>query len=143
MHRKLVTQMLQEEVAQVRAGFLLRRLTSIELVGTTIEVVADAQGTTQLFAFDGSNYDAQPLSLVLLDPGTGQMRPVSEWPAGLNVGDHPALGRPFSCTRGLFEYHCHSSHIEDPWEHHRYSLRFPTILGQILNKAGVLEQVAA
>ena len=72
------------------------------------------------------------------DPATGEPLPGPAWPGGLYFGsDHPVLHRPFSCLRGLEEYHLHPSHLADRWDRLRFELRFPTILSHVLSKAGV------
>jgi hypothetical protein len=99
--------------------------------------------------FDYSNYDAQPPSVVLVDPFTGEPYPFGNMPTTLQrqvvgpeiqipellgppgggvprvVGQQPLMQAakpediPFLCIAGVREYHEHPAHSGDAWELHR------------------------
>ena len=137
MHPKLVEELIAEEVDRARAADLLRGRVHLERRGCRVLARARRAGSDVLFAFDGPNYNAEPFQFMVLDPLTEQPLDASAWPPGLAFGGpHPSLGRAWTCLRGTYEFHCHESHVGDPWDQHRYNLDLPTLLGQILNKAG-------
>jgi hypothetical protein len=97
-------------------------------------------------AFDFSNYDAEPPSVKLVDPFTGQPYKAGELPTNLFrqvvgepipgmplppgaqiVGRQPLMqaygpeDTPFLCLAGVREYHDHPAHSGDTWELHRRS----------------------
>lgn len=138
MHQALSEDLLQMQVAAANQGPVRSRLDSdIRREGT--RALARTQGPLRrlLFELDGPNYDAEPLRLRLRDADTGEELAASEWPLGLGAGPHPSLERPFTCMQGLFEYHCHHSHLDNPWDRHRYVYRLEVLLGQLLDKAGL------
>lgn len=134
MHPRLVEELLQEEVEAVEANpYLLERLTSIDRRGTRIILKTRVGETPYTLALDGPFYDAEPLSLQVVD-AEGDPLPGSSWPPGLCYGEHPSLHRPFACLQGLYEYHTHFSHLNNPWDHHRFEARLPTVLAHVLDK---------
>lgn len=137
MHPKLVEELIAEEVERVRANDLLRDRVQLEQRGRRVLARAQRAETPVLFAFDGPNYNAEPFQFSVVDPDTEQPLDAGAWPPGLAFGGpHPTLGRAWTCLRGTYEYHCHSSHVEESWDQHRYSLDLPTLLSQILQKSG-------
>jgi hypothetical protein len=95
-------------------------------------------------AFDFSNYDAEPPSVRLVDPFTGDPYPAAALPTNLSrqvvgpaidgmklppgaqlVGRQPLMQAygpediPFLCVAGVREYHQHPAHSGDLWELHR------------------------
>lgn len=100
-------------------------------------------------AFDYTNYDAQPPSVVLVDPFTDEPYPFGNMPTTLlrqvvgpeiqipgqpgppggkaprMVGQQPLMQAakpediPFFCIAGVREYHEHPAHSGDAWELHR------------------------
>jgi hypothetical protein len=140
MHEALVQELLEREVAAVRDNdFLLERIDSIVRAGHDVQVRCTPNlGGVVLLCLTGADYDSHPLGLRVLDPDSGAELPGASWPGQLYFGsDHPVLGRPFCCLRGLLEYHLHPSHVADPWGRLRFELRLPTLVGHLLNKAGV------
>jgi hypothetical protein len=135
LHPVLLKELLADEAeaARLRLG---QRVKSIEVNGTDIYVhllstnVGDAT-----IRFAGSGYDAEPFQAAAVTPA-GAIAPNEKWPAGLNGGAHPILGRGFICIRGTYEYHCHPQHIADTWASHRLKLRLPQLLAHILRRAG-------
>ncbi len=97
--------------------------------------------------FDFSNYDAEPPSVLLVEPFTGEpylsgqlptalMRrvlgpPLPGFPAGADgqpvrpIGEQPLMQAaspaeiPFLCIAGVREYHEHPAHSGDAWDLHR------------------------
>lgn len=140
MHPRLVEELLAEEVAAVQANARLReRLTRIEQRDRSVLVWADGPAGLLLLRLDGPNYDAEPLSLMALDPEGEAPLPGSQWPPGLYFGsDHPLLERPWACIGGTYEYHLHPSHLNESWDRFRYGHDLATLIGHLLNKARVL-----
>jgi hypothetical protein len=137
MHPRLVEELIAEEVERVRANDLLRDRVQLEQRGRRVLARARRPDREVLFAFDGPNYNAAPFQFTVLDPASEQPLAAGAWPPGLAFGGpHPTLARAWTCLRGTYEYHCHSSHLEDDWDQHRYALDLPTLLGQILRKSG-------
>jgi hypothetical protein len=137
VHPKLVEELIAEEVERVRANDLLRERVRLEQRDRGVLAHARRADGDVLFAFDGPNYNAEPFQFTVLDTAAEQPLEAGAWPPGLAFGGpHPTLNRAWTCLRGTYEYHCHSSHLEDAWDQHRYSLDLPTLLGQILNKSG-------
>lgn len=86
--------------------------------------------------FDYTNYDAEPPSVVIVHPFTGEPYLAKDVPAPLNrtvpgpeVGpgiqiqqeqnllqDYGPETVPFLCVGGVREYHSHPAHSGDPWE---------------------------
>jgi hypothetical protein len=140
VHPRLTEELLEREVQAVRDNdFLLRRIAALERDGSRVLVTCTPpSGADAVLCFTADDYDGRPLDFKVLDPATGADLPGRSWPPGLYFGsDHPVLSRPFTCLRGLGEYHLHPSHIADRWDRLRYELRLPVLLGQILTKAGV------
>jgi len=137
VHPKLVEELIAEEVQRVRANDLLRDRVRLEQRDRRVLAHARQADSDVLFAFDGPNYNAEPFQFTVLDPATEQPLEAGAWPPGLSFGGpHPTLNRAWTCLRGTYEYHCHSSHLEDAWDQNRYNLDLPTLLGQILKKSG-------
>lgn len=97
-------------------------------------------------AFDYTNYDAQPPSVRLVNPFTGEPYKGNQLPTSLNrqvqlpgammpgmpegvamVAHQPLMQAhspedvPFLCIAGVREYHEHPAHTGDAWELHRAS----------------------
>jgi hypothetical protein len=137
MHRRLVEELIAEEVERARADDLLRGRVEFEQRRARVLARARRHETPVLFAFDGPNYNAEPFQFMVLNSSTEEPLAGHEWPPGLYFGsDHPLLARPWTCTRGTYEYFKHSSHVADSWDRYRYSLDLPTLLRHLLNKAG-------
>jgi putative metal binding uncharacterized protein len=83
--------------------------------------------------FDGAAYDAEPYAVSFVN-GTGTLLGGSDWPAGINHGDHPILHRPFVCIRGTAEYHAHPSHLRDRWDLYRGRITLADLLDHICNR---------
>ena len=82
---------------------------------------------------DGAGYDAEPMSLSVVDTG-GQPVAANQWPGALCHGEHPVLRRPFACLRGLREYHAHPSHVGDNWDNYRNTIRLVDLVAHIVAK---------
>ena len=86
------------------------------------------------FRFCFENWtDAAP-SLTLFNPEDGVLLPWDKWPHGTwAVGNpHPTTGKPFLCLPGIYEYHIHSSHLNDPWSN--YSGRDSYKFGHLVHR---------
>lgn len=137
MHSRLVEAVLEHEIEIVGGDPQLKeRHAAIWREERAILVRPSRITADQLLLFGGGNYDAEPLSLTVVDATTRASVPGPEWPGNLYFGEHPSLKRPFACIRGLYEYHTHFSHLE-PWDRCRYSLRFPLLLSHVLSKSGL------
>lgn len=91
---------------------VLARLTNLPVVIATASV-----------RLDFTNYDLEPPSVVFIDPFTREMSPPLAQAYGVeeNKGavpliiQHPDLNRPFLCQPGIWEYHVHMEHTDDPF----------------------------
>jgi hypothetical protein len=141
MHRELCCRLLAEEVAACNRGHLRERLRHdvvLEGEGTVLVRVDVPGGAQHLLALTGDNYNAEPLSLSVIDPVTREPLPEERWPEHLRFGSpHPVTGTPWSCTRGLAEYYVHFSHVQESWDADRVRRRLEVLLGHLLSKMGV------
>lgn len=139
MHRRFCEELLSRQVAEANKGSVRSRLlTEVSCEGTRALALAEIGERQVCLEFSGPNYDAEPLELRLRAGLEGPELELSEWPAGINFGNlHPVLGRPFCCIGGLFEYHCHPSHLGDPFDRYRYRFRLEDLLRILLDKAQV------
>ena len=135
LHPAVVAELLEQEAAVAREAHG-RRFASLEVVGT--DVVCHITGTDKgdvLLRLDGSRYDAEPLGVTVVSPD-GVVAPAQLWPGSLHHSDHPTLRRPWSCTRGCFEYHQFPGHSNEPWDVYRHEIRLVDLLDHLLRKAG-------
>lgn len=130
LHPAVLHELLEDEIAAAEDR-LGSRVKTIERRGDTIVLALDDDLDLVL---DGARYDAEPLrvTVALTD---GQLVPHEGWPAGMSLGLHPVLERPFACIQGTYEYHCHPSHLSDHWAIYRNTLRLPDLLDHLLRKA--------
>jgi hypothetical protein len=86
------------------------------------------------FRFRFENWAEAAPSLTLFDPESGELLPWEKWPQGVwAVGNpHPTTGKPFLCLPGIYEYHIHPSHLNDPWSN--YSGRESYKLGHLVHR---------
>lgn len=73
-----------------------------------------------------SNYNYLPLSVRFLNPinftpmpFAGGM-PTENGPQEIIIANHPKTGEHFLCLPGVWEYHSHPQHSDNPWDLHRY-----------------------
>jgi hypothetical protein len=136
VHPKLVEELIAEEVERVRGDDLLRARVRLEQRGRRVLAYARRGEAEVVFSFDGPNYNAEPFQFTVVDSKTLAPLPAAEWPPGLEFGSpHPSLQRAWTCLLGTYEYHCHSSHLTEHWDRHRYNRDLPTLLRNVLNKA--------
>ena len=137
MHPKLVEELIAEEVDRVRADGLLRDRVRLEQDGRRVLTHARRGDVDVVFSFYGPNYNAEPFQFSVVDPETHEPLPAAAWPPGLEFGSpHPSLARAWTCLLGTYEYHCHPSHLGEHWNRHRYNRDLPTLLSNVLQKAG-------
>ena len=135
LHPAIVADLLDSEieVAQQRLG---DRISGLTRSGTDVRcVLADTNVGRAVLLLDAAGYDAEPMKLTVLD-GAGRVLPGAAWPGALYYTEHPILGRPFACVQGSYEYHCHPSHLADPWDAHRRRIRLAELLDHLVGKAG-------
>lgn len=130
LHPAVLHEMLDDEVAAAEDR-LGGRVDTIERRGAT--VVATLGNDLDL-VLDGNRYDAEPVRVTVAG-SDGRPVPHEAWPAGMSLGQHPVLERPFACIQGTYEYHCHPSHLTDHWAIYRNTLRLPDLLDHLLRKA--------
>jgi len=121
LHSAVLHEMLDDEVAAAE-----------DRLGSRIAVIE--RHDDLVLVLDGSRYDAEPFRVTVTD-AHGHDVPHERWPAGLSLGQHPVLNRPFACIQGTYEYHCHPSHLSDHWAVYRNSLRLPDLIDHLLRKA--------
>lgn len=137
MHPQLVEELIGLQVERALGQDALAQRASIRQEARTVLVTASGPGGPFVLRLDGRNYDAEPFALSVVDPVTRAPLAGRLWPGSLYHGeDHPALGRPWACLRGLDEYYCHPSHVGESWDQARYSLDLPTLIEHLLAKAG-------
>lgn len=141
MRRKDLEQLLDEELEVLRAGldFEAARV-HVERKGSVIFVAFERgpDGRSGLFKLDCKGFDAQPPSVTMVSPFTGDALPIGSWTPGVAHSVHPVVDRPFVCLQGIAEYHNHPSHLGDSWDRYRHRFRIPETIKGLLKKAGVL-----
>lgn len=135
LHRAIATDLLEMEVDVARRR-LGDRVTAIDVVDTDVLCTIEGSnvGAVKL-RLEGARYDGEPLRLFVVDDEGASVAP-SGWPGTLYYGDHPVHRRPWSCTRGTFEYHTFPGHSGEPWDSVRDQIRIPDLLDHLLRKAG-------
>jgi len=132
LHRTVLNEMLDDEIATAEEC-LGGRVESISRTGPTISVHLGPDGP--LIELDGRRYDSEPYRVRLVDPA-GEPLTHEQWPAGMSLGQHPVLDRPFACIQGTYEYHAHPSHLTDHWSTYRNTIRLADLIDHLLRKAG-------
>lgn len=137
MHPRLVEELIAGEVERVRADGLLRHRVRLEQREQRVLAYARRGDAEVVFSFNGPNYNAEPCQFAVVDAETLAPLPAAAWPPGLAFGSpHPSLERAWTCLLGTYEYHCHPSHLGEDWDRHRYNRDLPTLLRNVLQKAG-------
>lgn len=131
LHPAILHEMLDDEVAAAEDR-LGDRVDAIERRDASVMV---SLGNGLELMLDGARYDAEPFRVTIVD-ADGEPVAHEAWPAGMSLGQHPVLERPFACIQGTYEYHCHPSHLTDHWAIYRNALRLPDLLDHLLRKAG-------
>lgn len=140
MRTDLVERMLDQELDICHPEDLASRGVTLSRESTQVFVRfrAGRDGRAGMFRLDCASFDAQPPSVVMVDPETRDELPFAAWTPGVPHSVHPTLNRPFVCIQGVFEYHEHPSHLEDSWDRYRSTIRLPQTVRRLLDKAGVL-----
>lgn len=122
---------LPAELAEMRGWqFLERRYPTLDVAFTT------HQGSYLRLRMNCENWNARPPSIELLDQsGQHITSAIASSTNIFNNSPHQSTGRPFVCMPGVFEYHTHSSHLNDHWEPRRNlpGFRLLEIVTQIWN----------
>jgi hypothetical protein len=122
---------LPAELAEMRGWHFLERSYPI------LDVAFTTHGGSYLrLRMHCENWNAQPPSIELLDEsGQHITTAIASSTNIFNNSPHPSTGRSFVCMPGVFEYHTHSSHLNDYWEPRRNlpEFRLPEIVTQIWN----------
>ena len=141
MRESLLINMLQSEVELCRndASISVPGI-AIELQGTEIfaRFAAGRDGKPGAFRLDCSGFDANPPSVMMVDPQSGEELTIERWTPGVPHSIHPLSGRPFVCLQGVAEYHTHPSHVADSWDRYRKRYRIPQTVRRLLQKAGAI-----
>jgi len=134
LHPQLLGELLaaEVEVARERLG---GRCDSLLVHGPMVVCAVTTNGHAHTLALDATRYDAEPLALSVTD-ASGATVPAADWPPGLYYSEHPVLHRPWSCTRGTFEYHLYPGHHTEPWDAIRREIRLADLLDHLLRKCG-------
>lgn len=83
-------------------------------------------------------YNQRPPSFQIVNSRTG--KPPAVWPPGLRYPHaHPVTGEPWTCLRGLEEFHTHLLHEEDSWDIYRNNTTLRDIVHRIVNKASGIQ----
>ena len=122
---------LPAELAEMRGWqFLERSYPTLDVAFTT------HQGGYLRLHMNCENWNARPPSIGLLgESGQHITSAIASSTNIFNNSPHPSTGRPFVCMPGVFEYHTHSSHLNDHWELRRNlpGFRLLEIVTQIWN----------
>jgi hypothetical protein len=138
---QLLAQLLDREVAVCAEDPMLAGLDiAIRREGHVVLVRFERgrDGRPGMFQLDCGQFDAQPPSVAMVDPDTGQDLPIERWTPGVPHSIHPITGRPFVCIQGVAEYHSHPSHLDDSWDRYRTRYRLAQTIRRLLQKAGVI-----
>lgn len=141
MQARLLAQLLDRELAVCAADPLLSALdVTIRRDGhvVLIRFQRGRDGQPGAFRLDCAQFDAQPPSVAMVDPDSGQDLPMERWTPGVPHSIHPVTGRPFVCLQGVAEYHSHPSHLDDSWDRYRTRYRLAQTIRRLLDKAGVV-----
>jgi hypothetical protein len=136
LHPALLVEMLRDEVAVARAR-LGDSISTLEIadIDTIICVLEATTVGTAILRFDAREYDAEPMRLAVITEA-GEVATQDRWPGQLaHPQIHPVLGRPWSCTQGVYEYHSWPGHAGDRWDALRSTLRFPGLMDHVVRKA--------
>jgi hypothetical protein len=137
----LLARLLDRELAVCAADLVLSALDiAIRREGDAV-LVRFERGRDHLpgvFRLGCAQFDAQPPSVAMVDPDTGQDLPIERWTPGVPHSIHPITGRPFVCIQGVAEYHSHPSHLDDSWDRYRNRYRLAQTIRRLLDKAGVV-----
>ena len=139
MRAGLVEQLLDQEIEICCPEELLRTGVKIWRESTMVYLAftGGRDGRPGLFRLDCSSFDAQPPSVLMLNPETRAELSLGDWTPGVPHSMHPTLMRPFVCIQGVLEYHEHPSHLDDSWDRYRRTVRLPQTVARLLAKAGV------
>jgi hypothetical protein len=141
MRRDLLLRLLDHELAACRddpqlesAGVEIRR----DKTSILVRFEEGRDGRPGVFRLECAEFDAQPPSVAMLDPDTGEELPIGRWTPGVPHSVHPVTGKPFVCIQGIAEYHSHPSHLDDSWDRYRNRFRLPQTIRALLRKAGTM-----
>ena len=141
MQPVFLEQLLEDEVAACAASEILAPAgAQLTRVGTSLFLAfpRGRDGNPGLFRLDCSGFDAQPISVSMVDSDTHEALPMEKWTPGVPHSLHPVTGLPFVCLQGVAEYHSHSSHTADTWDRYRNTYRVPQLVRRLLEKAGAV-----
>ncbi len=141
MRESLLASMLQAEVELCRADpSLLLPGIGVELQATQVlaRFSKGHDGKPGVFRLDCSAFDANPPSVAMVDPESGEELTLERWTPGVPHSIHPVTRRPFVCLQGVAEYHTHPSHLADSWDRYRKRYRIPQTVRRLLQKAGAI-----
>lgn len=124
---------LEVEVARARLGSRAGDLCRDGNTLRTTLVRPEGSWTLQL---DGSEYDAEPFDLALIDDD-GVVLPIDRWIPGLAHSVHPVLQIPWTCISGTRAYYRFPGHHQDRWDTARFQLRADSLLDTVLRKVGL------
>jgi hypothetical protein len=135
----LIEALLDRELEVCEPEELSRRGARLWREGTEVFLAFDAGRNAQrgLFKLDCATFDAEPPSVIMIDPDSRADLPLEQWVPGVPHSIHPTLNRPFVCIQGVLEYHQHPSHLDDSWDKYRPVVRLPQTVRRLLEKAGV------
>jgi hypothetical protein len=137
---QLLARLLDRELAVCAAEPVLQvRDVTIRREGDVVLVRFERgrDGRPGAFRLGCTEFDAQPPSVAMVNPDTGQDLPIERWTSGVPHSIHPVTGRPFVCLQGVAEYHSHPSQLDDYWDRYRTRYRLAQTIRRLLEKAGV------
>lgn len=135
LHAELLAELLDLEVQVARAA-LGERAGDLHREGHHLLMTLQRDDGQWTLRLDGSQYDAQPYDLALVD-AEGEVLPFDEWIPGLAHSVHPILDRAWACISGTAAYYCYPGHHADRWDASRYQQGADSLLATVLKKVGL------
>lgn len=135
LHPELLAELLDLEVQVARAR-LRGRAGDLHREGNHLLMTLTRNDGTWTLRLDGTNFDAEPYDLALVD-GDGEVLPLDQWIPGLAHGIHPVLNRAWACISGTAAYYCYPGHHADRWDAVRNEQRADSLLDAVLRKVNL------
>lgn len=135
LHPELLGELLDREVQVARAA-LGGRAGDLHREGNHLLMTLTREDGQWTLRLDGTQYDAQPYDLALVD-ADGNVLPLDEWIPGLGHSVHPILNRAWACISGTAAYYCYPGHHSDRWDAVRYQQGADSLLVTVLRKVNL------
>ena len=135
LHPEVLAELLDLEVQAARTA-LGERAGDLRREGSHLLMTLDRRDGTWTLRLDGTNYNAQPYDLALIDD-SGAVLPLEQWIPGLAHSVHPVLHRAWACISGTAAYYSFPGHHAERWDAVRYDQGAASLLGVVLKKVNL------